>query len=101
MDNEDRQKILQNIDRLIQCTKYDALMEQCMKRGLLFDVMQEQIEVRIYLPMRFCRLPVQKTSSSQLINIEIKMLDAEAVILKHMTFLNTTFILHLFLDSSR
>lgn len=45
MEDADRDKILRNIDKLIQFTKYDVLMKQCIDRGLLFDVMKETIEV--------------------------------------------------------
>lgn len=51
MDQADRRKILQNIEKLIQYTDYDELMRECIKRKLLFDVMQEQIEVSLVL---FC-----------------------------------------------
>lgn len=53
MEREDRDKILQNIEKLIQYTNYDKLMRQCIDRRLIFDVMQEQIEVN------FERLPVR------------------------------------------
>lgn len=45
MEPAHRNKIVQNIEKLIQHTDYDQLMRQCIEHKLLFDVMQEQIEV--------------------------------------------------------
>lgn len=46
MEQADRDKILQNIEKLIQYTEYNELMQECIERKLLFDVMREQIEVK-------------------------------------------------------
>lgn len=45
MEQADRDKILQNIEKLVQYTEYNELMQQCIERKLLFDVMREAIEV--------------------------------------------------------
>lgn len=45
MDNADRQKIMLNINKLLQYTVYDELMDKCLQRELLFNEMKEQIEV--------------------------------------------------------
>lgn len=45
MDNADRQKITLNIDKLLQYTDYEELMEKCLQKELLFIEMKEQIEV--------------------------------------------------------
>lgn len=47
MEQQDRDNILKNIDKLMQFTSYDKLMKECIENKLLFDVMQEQIEVNI------------------------------------------------------
>lgn len=47
MEQQHRDHILKNMDRLIKYTSYDKLMDACIKSELLFDVMQEQIEVNI------------------------------------------------------
>lgn len=49
MEQEHRDKIKQNIEKLIQYTDYDELMQECIKRKLLFDVMKEIIEVNLKL----------------------------------------------------
>lgn len=46
MDDGDRQKILLNIDKLMQLTEYDELMDRCIKSELIFNQMRENIEVR-------------------------------------------------------
>lgn len=45
MEQADRNKILRNIEKLIQYTDYDELMRQCIERKLIFQEMREQIEV--------------------------------------------------------
>lgn len=47
MEQADRDKIIQNIEKIIQYTDYDELMRQCIDRKLIFDVMREQIEVSL------------------------------------------------------
>lgn len=47
MEQADRDKILQNIEKLIQYTDYDELMRHCIDQKLIFDVMREQIEVNL------------------------------------------------------
>lgn len=47
MEQADRDKILQNIEKLIQYTDYEELMRLCIERRLLYDVMREQIEVNV------------------------------------------------------
>lgn len=47
MEQADRDKIIQNIEKIIQYTDYDELMRQCIDRKLIFDVMREQIEVNL------------------------------------------------------
>lgn len=49
MEQEHRDKIKQNIEKLIQYTDYDELMQECINRKLLFDVMKEIIEVNLKL----------------------------------------------------
>lgn len=44
MEQEHRDKILNNIDRLMKYTSYDNLMEACIKNHLLYAEMQENIE---------------------------------------------------------
>lgn len=48
MEQEHRSKIIDNLDRLIENTNYDELMNACLKNQLLIDVMREQIEVYIF-----------------------------------------------------
>lgn len=47
MDQNDRDKILNNINRLIEVTDYDLLIEECLNRNILFPQMKEKIEVSI------------------------------------------------------
>lgn len=47
MDDADRQKILLNIDNLMQFTEYGELMASCLKKELLYIEMKDQIEVNI------------------------------------------------------
>lgn len=49
MDDGDRQKILLNIDKLMQLTEYDELMDRCIKSELIFNQMRENIEVRWFI----------------------------------------------------
>lgn len=44
MEQEHRDKILNNIDKLIQYTTYENLMDACINNRLLFAEMQESIE---------------------------------------------------------
>lgn len=44
MEQEHRDKILNNIDRLMRYTSYENLMEACLKYQLLYAEMQENIE---------------------------------------------------------
>lgn len=45
MERDHRNKIINNIDKLVQSTTYDDLMKECIDRKLLFDVMKREIEV--------------------------------------------------------
>lgn len=47
MEQADRDKILQSIEKIIQYTEYDKLMRLCIDQKLIFDVMREQIEVNL------------------------------------------------------
>lgn len=47
MDQNDRDKILNNINRLIEVTDYDLLIDECLNRNILFPQMKEKIEVSI------------------------------------------------------
>lgn len=47
MEQEHRIKIRNNIEKLMEFTEYDELMEACLKHQLLYDSMRDQIEVRI------------------------------------------------------
>lgn len=51
MDDADRQKIMLNIDKLIQYTDYNELMEKCIQKELLFLEMKDQIEVSSCVPL--------------------------------------------------
>lgn len=48
MEQDHRNKILNNLDRLVQYTKYDVLVEACLEHQLLFRVMVDRIQVRIF-----------------------------------------------------
>lgn len=47
MDQEHRDKIINNIDKLIQYTSYEKLMDACINNQLLYASMQETIEAVI------------------------------------------------------
>lgn len=49
MEQEHRNRIRSNIEKLMEFTEYDELMEACLKHQLLFDSMRDQIEVRIII----------------------------------------------------
>lgn len=56
MEEEDRTKILLNIDNLIKYTDYKELMDYCLRIGILSNVMKEQIELFQSEEMRHRRL---------------------------------------------
>lgn len=45
MEENDRKKILNNLNNLVKCTNYDILVEKCLENKLLFPQMIEEIEV--------------------------------------------------------
>lgn len=49
MEQEHRNKIRNNIEKLMEFTEYAELMEACLKYQLLFDPMRDQIEVQIII----------------------------------------------------
>lgn len=48
MEENDRKKILDNINDIIKYTKYGKLVEKCIEKKLLFPQMIEEIEVILY-----------------------------------------------------
>lgn len=56
MDDGDRQKILLNIDKLMQYTEYNELMEKCLKSELIFYEMKENIEVWMFFEYEIIHL---------------------------------------------
>lgn len=54
MQEEHREKIRRNIDKLKLYTNYEVLMDACLKRELLFDVMRDSIEVSLTMRPKIC-----------------------------------------------
>lgn len=45
MEQRHRENIMNNIDKLIENTEYDELMDACIKNDLVFKNMRDTIEV--------------------------------------------------------
>lgn len=45
MEDNDRKKILDNINDLVKYTKYDILVKKCLEKKFFFPQMIEEIEV--------------------------------------------------------
>lgn len=45
MEQTDRQTILNNIDKLIEATEFDLLIEKCQNAKLLSNIMVQNIQV--------------------------------------------------------
>lgn len=47
MEDDDRRQILDNIDRLINVTKFETLLKKCQNKGILTSNMSDDIMVNI------------------------------------------------------